>query len=351
MSFSSIQKQIEEKILSKIPGATPGVQIQAHQNGRKIFDIQVGETFPYYDLASLTKIICTSLACLVAYEEKKWNFDSKVKDFVGWFPYANTKIVDLLSHQSGLSWWLPFYQKIDLNLSPLEKWQSVAEIIRKSERSSEKKAIYSDVGFMVLGYFLESIYEKPFYDVWVDLQNRFYSNLSFDFHRDNKPLRPQRLYAPTERCRWRGKTIQGEVHDDNAWALGGVAPHAGLFGSIDDVAWYGLFMRSQLLGISRTVLKQRTVKLFTSRFTDLQVGDWALGWMLPTQGSASCGTYFSSDSFGHTGFTGTSWWFDPRQDLSISILSNRVLIGRDIKNFSILRPLIHNWISEGIRRI
>src|SRR5262249_6059003 len=103
---------------------------------------------------------------------------------------------------------------------------------------------------------------------------------------------PQHFYAPTERCPWRGRLVQGEVHDENAWALGGLSSHAGLFGSIDDVSWYGLFLRSQLMGISKTFLKSRTVKVFTNRARSLGKGDWALGFMMPTPGSSSCGDYF-----------------------------------------------------------
>jgi CubicO group peptidase (beta-lactamase class C family) len=158
------------------------------------------------------------------------------------------------------------------------------------------------------------------------------------------------LYAPTEECPVRRKLVQGEVHDLNAWALGGVSTHAGLFGSIDDVGWFSLHLRSHLLGIARYSIRQKTAQLFAKRALPEGHGDWAMGYMMPTPGAASCGTYFSLDSIGHTGFTGTSVWYDPKMDLSVCILSNRVLYGADNKAFGKLRPEIHNWIVENYRR-
>jgi len=144
--------------------------------------------------------------------------------------------------------------------------------------------------------------------------------------------------------------MQGEVHDDNAWSLGGVSSHAGLFGSIDDLGWFGLFIRGQLQGISRTLIKQKTAQLFATRSLPLGRGDWALGYMMPTPGASSSGDYFSPYSIGHTGFTGTSFWYDPAQDMIVAILSNRVAFGREREVFKELRPKIHNWIVEGLRR-
>lgn len=350
MKYTQFEKNLQEKIEKNMIDATPGVCVQVHMGGKKICDIQVGKTYAYYDLASLTKIIFTVQAMILAFEEKRWSFANLVKDFLPWFPHEEVKISQLLSHTSGLSWWEPFYKMVPLEASRSEKWERVKHVIRELPRDTTGKAVYSDVGFILLGFILEEIYEKPLLNVWQDLKEKFYRRSTLHFQEDNIPLYDKRLYAPTEDCVWRKKILQGEVHDDNTWALGGIAPHAGLFGSIDDLGWYALLLRSQLLGIPKTEIKPKTFKHFVERAIPEEVGDWAWGYMLPTKGASSSGKYFSMTSIGHTGFTGTSFWYDLQGDLSVSILSNRVLMGRENESFRRLRPQIHDWIMEGLRR-
>ncbi len=350
MRQSVFEERLTKQIRESLPGAAPGVMVQIYQNGRKVCDIAVGDTYAYYDLASLTKIIFTTQAMIKSFSEGKWNSTTKVRDILKWFPHEETLVTDLLNHSSGLVWWLPFYKDIDLNLSHEDRWKKLQEMIEKAPLEKQENSVYSDVGFLVLTYFLEEIYQKPLIEIWNELKEFFYPRLSFEFHPDNKPKFSSKLYAPTEKCPWRGRVIQGEVHDENSWALGGVTTHAGLFGSVDDVGWFGLFIRGQLQGISRTLIKQKTAQYFAQRSLRLGKGDWALGYMMPTRGQSSSGDYFSPYSIGHTGFTGTSFWYDPAQDLVVVILSNRLAFGREIEDFKKMRPQIHNWIVEGLRR-
>lgn len=350
MSFASFEKNLIQKISARLAPAAPGVQVQIHQGGRKISDITVGQTYPYYDLASLTKIIFTVQMMMKTFDEDRWNLNTKVKEILPWYPEEKTLISQLLNHSSGLPWWFPFFEKLDLKTSSINKWTESARFIRDMEFSDEAVSVYSDVGFILLGHVLESIYEKPLATIWEEAKEQFYPRSTFNFHPENKPTNKIQFYAPTERSEWRGKLIQGEVHDDNTWAFGGVSSHAGLFGSIDDLGWFALLLRSQLKGISKTAIRQKTAKLFAARSRPEDKGDWALGYMMPTPGSSSSGSHFSKASIGHTGFTGTSIWYDPAQDLSIVILSNRVFLGRDNKEFAALRPQIHNWIVEGLRK-
>ena len=350
MKFSVFEQKLIKKIEAALPGASPGVMIQVHQGGRKICDIAVGDTYAYYDLASLTKIIFTTQAMMKAYQENKWNLKSKVKDFVKWFPSEDTLVFELLNHSAGMMWWAPLYRDLDSSKSTAEKWSQLSHIIKKLPIERKDLSVYSDIGFLTLSYVLEEIYQKNILEVWNSLQAEFYPRLTFNFHANNEKLYPEKLYAPTEKCLWRGRQMRGEVHDENAWALGGVSTHAGLFGSIDDMGWFGLFVRGQLQGISRTLIKQKTAQLFATRSRPAGKGDWALGYMMVTPGQSSAGDYFSGYSIGHTGFTGTSFWYDPAQDLLVSILSNRVAFGREIEEFKVLRPQIHNWIIEGIKR-
>jgi len=351
MRFSAFEEKLVKKITDKLPGAAPGVQVQVHQLGRKICDISVADTFAYYDLASVTKALFTATALMKAFDEGTWQLTTRVSDLLPWFPHADVLVVNCLTHTSGLPWHHDFYKHLDLNKPIPERYEQMKTMIHELPREKPTAAVYSDIGFLVLGYCLEVIEQKPLIEIWNQLKADFYPGVStLDFHVDNKAPHAARFYAPTDRDPWRGKLIQGEVYDQNCWALGGVAAHAGLFASIDDVSWAGLFLRSQLMGISKIQVRLKTAKLFMSRALPLGKGDWAMGFSMPTPGSSTSGDYFSPYSIGHAGFTGTSFWFDPSSDLLVVILSNRVFLGKELNDFAKHRPQIHNWIIEGLRR-
>ncbi len=350
MKYSVLEKNLIKQLEEGIRDTTPGVMVRAYQGGRVICDVAVGNTYAYYDVASLTKVVFTVQAMMYAFELGKWNFNTKVSEVLSWFPHAETKITDLLTHSSGLPWWLPLYQEINMSLSPDQRREQLREMLKGMKTDNYESAVYSDVGFLVLGFILEALFDRPLLDVWSDIKNKFYLGTTLEFHPNNQAPHRLSLYAPTEECPVRKKLVQGKVHDLNAWSLGGVSTHAGLFGSVDDMGWFSLHLRSQLLGIARYTIRQKTAQAFARRALPEGRGDWAMGYMMPTPGSASCGTYFSLDSIGHTGFTGTSIWFDPRMDMAVVILSNRVLYGADNKAFGKLRPEIHNWIVEHFRR-
>lgn len=350
MKYSVLEKNLIKQLEVSIKDTTPGVMVRAYQGGRIICDVAVGNTYAYYDLASLTKVIFTTQGMMYAFELGKWTFESKVADFISWFPHKEMKITELLTHSSGLPWWQPLYVEINPESSYDEKRQQLRQILQGMKLEKQEMAVYSDIGFLVLGFVMEAIFDKPLLSIWDDIKNKFYSGTTLEFHPDNKFSARTNLFAPTEECPVRKKLIQGEVHDLNCWTLGGVSTHAGLFGSIDDVGWFSLHLRSHLLGIARYSIRQKTAQLFAKRALPEGRGDWAMGYMMPTPGSASCGSYFSLDSIGHTGFTGTSVWYDPKMDLSVIVLSNRVLYGFDNKSFGKLRPEIHNWIVENYRR-
>ncbi len=356
MRYSSFEKNIIQNISNAIPDVTPGVLVRAYYMGRLICDVSVGSTQPYYDLASLTKIVFTQQAMMSAFDQKLWSLDSKVIDFLPDFFDTEIKVTSLLTHTSGLDWWKPFFTELSGSLK--DGW--IAQRLRMYtylNRAENKiqaegvKAVYSDLGFLLLGYTLEKMHQKNILNVWNDLKDKHYSHTSFDFNLNNQLLYPENLYAPTEFCQYRNKTLRGEVHDENTWSMGGISTHAGLFGSIDDVASYGLMVRSQLQGIANYSIKLKTAQLFATRAIPETVGDFSLGYMMPSDISPSCGSQFSKKSIGHTGFTGTSVWYDQNTDFLVTILSNRVYYGRENKAYIQLRPQIHNWLYEAIRKL
>jgi CubicO group peptidase (beta-lactamase class C family) len=212
------------------------------------------------------------------------------------------------------------------------------------------QALYSDLGFMLLGFILEDARARAV-DGWPGATDPV-SALDAQFRRvasylTGEPLtfRPPRDWrdriAPTEQDPWRGRTLVGEVHDENTWALGGTAGHAGLFGTAGAV---GSFARATLHTLSGAAVLARpeTLRRFITR-TGIPGSSRALAWdtMLPT---SSCGTLMSSNAIGHTGFTGTSLWIDWERDLYVVLLTNRVHPSREPNRLRAIRPSFHDAV-------
>ncbi len=356
MKQTGLEKSLSEKLKIAIQDVTPGVCVRAYHGGRLICDVQVGHTHPYYDFASLTKVFFTQQTMMQAFDQNLWTLESKVVDFLPDFFNSDVTVQSLLTHSSGLDWWQPFYKTLTTNNNIEQDWQTqrqkIYQLINKAENLKPTgKSVYSDLGFILLGFILEKIYQKNILEIWLDTKNNYYPDTTVDFNLNNKPLFDINQYAPTEECSVRKQVLRGVVHDENTWALGGISSHAGLFGSIDDLSTMALNTRSQLMGIAKYKVRQKTAQLFATRAIPSDVGDWALGYMMPSVENASCGPHFSIHSIGHTGFTGTSFWYDPRNDLLVLALSNRVNYGRDNRRYVSLRPQIHSWIFESIKRV
>lgn len=333
-------------------GATPGLRLQAYLGGRKKIDIGAGKIYPYYDLASLTKIIFSANLIMRLTDEKKLSLRSKLKTELSWYQRDHV-LKNLLSHSAGLIWWKPYYRDLTPDLTPEQKYAQLEEIISSSpifedfETDGPHKAVYSDLDLFISSFFYTKVTGQSLLELWNEQKDRLGFE-TMNFHYLNKPLYKREKYAPTEKSEWRGdKVMQGEVHDENTWALGGIAPHAGLFGEINELSAWGLKLRKAMRGTDvKGFATSDTALQFTKRAIKREVGDWACGFMMPTKGNASCGKYFSTSSVGHTGFTGTSLWYDPRRDLLVTILSNRVHPTRANLEFTKLRPKLHDWVVE-----
>ncbi len=375
--MNSLEKRLTNILEPVYKEATPGLVFDVHYKGRLKAHVELGKTSPYYDWASLTKIVFSASAWMLALDAKKYKLDDSVTKYLPWFysaaPKKYWRIQDLMTHSAGLEWWKPYYSVIETpGKDPIKSWQQLKNILReemenqasgrvhevktkegmllKLDAKKQPKCVYSDLDLLILGMLLEEVYQKPFHEITSEVLDRL-GLIESGFHFANQPAGPRALYAPTETKAFFGDTRPGEVNDENTWALGGVAPHAGLFGPIDDLSEYGLLLRGSYFDdLSKNDAKRfassKTVHKFLKRSVPLEIGDWGLLFMMPSNEGASCGPKFSRSSVGHLGFTGTSLWFDPKKDLLVTVLSNRVHPTRENINIRLLRPLLHTAVVE-----
>lgn len=305
-----------------------------------------------FDLASLTKIIATTTLAMRAVDDGRLRLEDRV---AGWIPEWHgadreaVTVSDLLAHTSGLTAYLPYYR----DLTGRAEFQA-AIATAPLEYQPRSRAVYSDLGFILLGFILEDARSRTMAP-WpgaVDPAARLgpqFTRLSKVLTEEPLTFTPPRDWreriAPTEHDAWRGRLLTGEVHDENAWALGGAAGHAGLFGT---AAATGAFARAVLHTIHGSALLARpeTMRAFIAR-TAVPGSSRALGWdtMLP---SSSCGTRMSHTAIGHTGFTGTSLWIDWERDVYIVLLTNRVHPTRENEAIREIRPRFHDAVVAEI---
>ena len=308
-----------------------------HAAGRLTYEAAAppvgGDTI--YDLASLTKVIATTSLAMRLAGSAALDLDARVST---WMPewqegaFRDVRVRDLLEHASGLAAWLPLFRE---HSGRDEFRRAIAALA--PDYPPRTKSIYSDLGFIVLGHVIESAGGGGLGEM-------------FDAFREEAALPAAIAYgvtagnaAPTEFDPWRGRIAAGEVHDENAAALGGVAPHAGLFGTAASV---GAFARLALRTFHHdTALgTPEAMERFATRST-VPGSSRALGWdtMLV---SSSCGERMSAEAIGHTGFTGTSLWIDPTRDRYYVLLSNRVHPTRENNKIRQVRRAFHDALAK-----
>lgn len=295
-----------------------------------------------YDLASLTKVLLTTTLSASLCERGALRLDEAV---TRWVPEwsaddrADVRVADLLSHASGLPAHRPFFER----MTGLDAYVA-AIAVESLEYAPRSQSVYSDLGFILLGAILEraggASLEAQFARLWDD-------TVGPAAPAPVAILAPQDLMrtAPTEFDPWRGRLLRGEVHDENAAALGGLAGHAGLFGTVASVGAFARWWLRRLRGQQGSTIGTQAARRFAAR-VDVPGSSRALGWdtMRPT---SSCGTRFSEAAIGHTGFTGTSLWLDPDLDRYAVLLSNRVHPTRQNAAFHPVRAIFHDALLAG----
>ncbi|HWP24640.1 MAG TPA: serine hydrolase domain-containing protein [Candidatus Binatia bacterium] len=372
MNFQAVDTAFEEALAD---GVFPGAVVLVSQDDRIVYERAFGyrsllpqkapmELNTIFDLASLTKPMATTVGIMLLVREKKLRLDDQVTRVIpmyGVFGKSLTTFRQLLNHSSGLPAWKPFFEeiiktekggRINFVASRAAKNYVYEQIHRERPATPPgAQSVYSDLGFILLGETIEILtgnhldrfcQERIFKPL--GLRSTGFVDLSQLRARRLQPV--EEMIAPTENCPWRKRILCGEVHDDNAYAMGGVAGHAGLFSSARDVHAFLVKMNQCLRG-KDSFLPQSVLEEFLTR-DPASPGSFALGWDTPSADKSVSGSRFSARSVGHLGFTGCSIWWDLEKNCHIILLTNRVHPTRKNEKIREFRPRIHDEIMKAL---
>ena len=362
-----------DSILSEAVGnITPAAQLAIRHHGETVHDVAMGFLDPeakirpvnaetFFDLASVTKLFTTT-AFMTLVEQGKVSVDEPVRSVLPEFsgvrpiqPYENpldwgktVSVTDqpgsvdagkvtfrhLLAHNSGLPAWRAFKDQPNA--------ESAVRLALDTFFSypTGEQVIYSDVGLILLGLAVSELAGNPLDET---IYQRVTEPLGLSAHfQPAAPLLSTQNFAPTELCRWRGRRIVGEVHDESAWRLGGVAGHAGMFAHARDIAAFGQSF------LDASLLRRVTITEMTRLQAEFGAVRRGLGFALWSPDPEASSNPFSRSTFGHTGFTGTCLWIDPSRLLVVALLTNDVYGGREGRGIADLRVQIHRAIVESV---
>jgi len=343
-------------------GAYPGAVLLVARDGKVVFQKEAGHlsSMPgsapvgrqtIFDLASLTKPLATTMALMRLIDRGKVDLDEPLSGLITGLSVKDKKEITLrliLSHSAGFADWRPFYLDLvkyrpEERKDHLRKWIVEEPLVYKPGKDS----VYSDLGFMILEWVFEGLSGMALHE---SVEKDFYYPLSLDrifLNAESSSTRfSNDIYAATEDCPWRKRVIQGEVHDENAFALGGYSGHAGLFGDAQGVFTLVNMLREHYCGKRDDYLRPETVREFFRRQGIVNGCTWALGWDTPSSNDSSSGRYFSPNSVGHLGFAGTSIWMDLEMDVIVILLTNRIHPTRSNQKIKVFRPMLHDLIME-----
>ena len=365
MNFSALETVFQEHLNKTFPAAQMVIQLRGETIYEKAFgfldpdsQLQISNRQTRFDLASVSKLF-TVTAFMTFVEEKRIALDQRVSEILPEFtgtraiaPYpdplhpgvfitvapddgtrvdaSQVTFRNLLAHNSGLPAWLPLWR-----LDAREERRAIA-LTCSFCYPTGMQVIYSDIGLILIGFALEKIGSRSLDAIVHERVSTPLELKSIGYG----PIPPENV-APTEFYKHQNRRMHGEVHDENAWSLGGVAGHAGVFGTAHDLATFGQALRTNRLLKSETLAEMKRV----------QAQDGAvrrgLGFALWSPDPASVSNPLSEKSYGHTGFTGTSLWIDPTRELVIACMTNRVYYGRENSNaISEFRVAMHRAICE-----
>jgi len=300
-----------------------------------------------FDLASLTKPLATTLAVMELIRQSRLTLKENLGSILPLFKNTDKEkilVEHLLYHNSGFPDYRPYYKSVK-KLEPGQRKDALRELLAKEPliHPIGQQVVYSDLGFMVLCWVIEEV-ARIRLDRFVteNIYRPLGLNALFFLPVDKMP--PDAEFAATEKCPWRGILLEGVVHDDNAYSVGGIEGHAGLFGTAGDV----LDLLSELMVVYRGSVSTGVFDIdLTRRFLSLnEQNGRTLGFDTPSSKGSSCGRYFSKRTVGHLGFTGTSFWMDLDRAIIVILLTNRIHPFRDNKRIKAFRPILHDAVME-----
>ncbi len=306
-----------------------------------------------FDLASLTKPLATALGIMGLIEKGRLFLDQNLEsgDERNWGPEkSGITIRHLLAHSAGFEAYRPYY--LDLSHEKGDKKKILRDWVRRTSLIGPPggQTLYSDLGFIVLEWIFEAAAGEAL-DTWI--QKNIYvplglPGLGFRPLSRSGVVNPE-TYAATEDCPWRKKILRGEVHDENSYAVGGVSGQAGLFGTASDIfqllrALKRAYDHPEAAGL----FDGKLVRLFWQRQNRPEGTTRALGFDTPAATDSMAGRFFSKESVGHLGFTGTSFWLDLEKDLMVILLTNRIHPTRANEKIKSFRPLLHDCVFQEV---
>ncbi len=340
-------------------GAFPSAVLTVGRRGKVILSTAVGhygmdDSRPIsdstvYDLASVTKVVGLTTAVMLLVAEGRLDLDARVVDYLPDFRGSDKDAVTvrhLLTHTSGLPAWRPLHIETHSRSEALD-----SVLAAPLEAPPGTRYVYSDFGAITLTLIAERVSGETLDSF---LERRVFGPLRMAWTRYRPPLQWRDRIAPTEDDPWRGHVVRGEVHDENTVRLGGVSGHAGLFSIAPDLARFAQWMLDAYHGridpTAATYVPPGVVREFVRRQPGPEGSTRALGWDTPSPERSSAGTLMSRESFGHTGFTGTSIWIDPHRELYIILLTNRVHPTRANNAIGEIRGLVADSVMVALDR-
>ena len=350
-SFKQVDQLMEAAIADSVfPGAAllfgQGDQILYKKGfGHFTYDTNSTKvsTHSFFDLASVSKVVSTTSAAMILVSEGKLNLDDKVVTYLPEFNNNNKDqitIRNLLVHNSGLAAFKKYYDQFSTSEEVINDIMNL-----KLDNPCGEKFVYSDLGMITIQKVIEIISGKTL-DVFI--HDNLFNILEMNQTMYNPSNDLLDNCVPTELDDfWRMRLLQGEVHDERAYMLNGVAGHAGLFSTVEDLSKFVLFLMNNGKYKDKQIINSVIIEDWTTKQSEQSTR--GLGWDTKSVDSySSAGNYFSKNSFGHTGYTGTSIWVDKDTKVFVILLSNRVHPKRANRKITIFRPIIHDAIFNAV---
>lgn len=337
-------------------GAVPGAVALVNVQGQTVCHTAVGHSSlipkeknikkdQIFDLASLTKVVATTTAVLILWDEGKLQLDDPVSKYLPELDRPDKNTITLrhcLTHTTGLPPFRKYYDKLQGREAYLK---AIAAEPLQYKTGTERQ--YSDLGFILLGLVVEKVSGQPLDEftrerIFKPLKMKQTRYLPTGSLKNGSPSR----YASTEKCPWRKRVMTGVVHDENAYALGGVSGHAGLFSTAADLERFGRMLLGHGEYDGARILSPEAVAQLNTCQAPAVAPQAGLGWLLKTDKESIAGFLSSPRSFGHTGFTGTSLWVDPENQVVAILLTNAIHPSREKASSGSVRLEFHRIVSQ-----